>query len=181
MRAIRNATNHELEWISSGLLSDEYELHIRDGELLAKLAMHGSNSADAVCTDGSFRFQCKGLFKTQTFVHSGDARAPMATLTPSGGDSTLTFADGRANRYTWRKSGVANSEHLWLDSAGRPIAQFWPATVASSARVRFQPGAAQVREIALLVLLGSFLASLAKRDVLIPALAIALLNKDTLT
>src|SRR5580765_6103664 len=75
MRAIRNATNHELEWIWPRLLSDEYELHIRDGELLAKLAMHGSNSADAVSADGSFRFQRKGLFKTQTFVHSGDARA----------------------------------------------------------------------------------------------------------
>ena len=71
MRAIRNATNHELEWISPQLLSDEYELRIRDGELLAKLVMHGSNSADAVCVEGSFRFQRKGLFKTQTVVYAG--------------------------------------------------------------------------------------------------------------
>lgn len=181
MRAIRNATSHELEWISPQLLSDGFELHIRGGELLAKLVMHGSNSADAVCADGSFRFQRKGLFKTRAFVYSGDERAPMATLDSSGNDSALTFADGRANRYTWQKAGVANNEHLWLDSAGQPIVGFWPATATSSARVRFQPRAAQAEDIALLVLFGSFLASLAKRDVMIPALAISLLNKDKAT
>jgi hypothetical protein len=177
MRAIRNATNHELEGISPQLLSDEYELRIRDGELLAKLVMHGSNSADAVCVEGSFRFQRKGLFKTQTVVYAGDARTPMATLAPSSNDSTLTFGDDRFSRYIWRKAGVGGASE-WVGSAGRSIVQFWPASVSSSARVRFQPGAEQARDIALLVLLGSFLASLAKKDVLIPALAITILNQD---
>ena len=139
--------------------------------------MHSSNSADAVGVDGSFRFERKGFFKTRTDIFSGASNAPIATLKPEGGESVFTFADGRAERYLWRKMSVGTSEHLWTDSAGKPLIQFWAASVSSSARVRFQPGAAQSREIALLVLLGSFLTKLAYRDVMIPALAITLLNQ----
>jgi hypothetical protein len=60
MRAIRNATNHELEWVQPRLLSDTYELHMLGGELLARMAMRGSNSADAVCSDGSYTFPAEG-------------------------------------------------------------------------------------------------------------------------
>lgn len=102
----------------------------------------------------------------------------MATLAPSGNDSTLTFGDDRFSRYIWRKAGVGGASEWVVGSAGRCIVQFWPASVSSSARVRFQPGAEQARDITLLVLLGSFLASLAKKDVLIPALAITILNQD---
>lgn len=179
MRAIRNATNHELEWVQPRLLSDTHELHMLGGELLAKLVMRGSNSADAVCSDGSFTFQRKGLFKMHTVVYAGSSRAPMATFEPSGNESALTFVDGRAARYLWRKLGVGNNEYVWADSAGKAIVQFWPASAGASARVRFLAGAAQTQELALLVLLGSFLASLAKRDVLIPALAITMLNRNT--
>jgi hypothetical protein len=48
----------------------------------------------------------------------------MATLEPAGNESALTFADGRAIRYLWRKLRVSSNEYVWADGAGRAIVQF---------------------------------------------------------
>lgn len=164
MRTIQEYANQELVWVKPYWFKGVYELRTaedREGaeqsEPLAQFRVTGLRHCEGTVAEGSFYFQQIGVWQPKLVITQGEIPTPLVTLSSLGNGGTLTFADGRTQRYVWRKARGLSNQHMWVDERRHAVVHVHPEAWKSSVKLRVKPRAGQNAGLGLLVLLAGYL------------------------
>lgn len=165
MRKITALVDHELTWTQPSGFKSQYELRFGD-ELVATLRFQKAFGSLAVAEseDGHWTFDRIGFWKTRTIIKKGDSDTEIAAYQTNvwKGGGNLIFPDGR--KYVMVHN-VWKSRFEFRTEAGETLIEINNSgAFRLSATVRMYRKAVQIPEFPLMVLFGSYLVVMARRD-----------------
>jgi hypothetical protein len=165
MRRITDLIGSRLEWLQPSALRMHYELRAGE-ELAASLRFRSSfgSFATAESADGCWTFKRVGFWQTRVTIRSCDSDDNVAVFrnnTWSEG-GTLEFPDGArllANTDFWQ------SRYEFKTETGERLVEFETGgLIHLSAKVEIARGAATMRELPLVIMLGWYLVVMMQMD-----------------
>jgi hypothetical protein len=172
MDELADVADQPLYWIQPKALVRCFELRSED-KVVATLAWETScgSLARARASVGSWTCKRVGFLNPRVTVRESGSEVNLATFWPRWlGDGTLEFAYGRSFR--WQSTNFWGTDWMFADFDGTPLVRFLQGSrerrlsnlLKTEALVDIQPQARDLPELALLVLLGWYLAILRRDD-----------------
>src|SRR5690348_16548792 len=151
MKSIYEYTDQQLQWIHPNTFKGEYELRGGD-EVLARFHLNRA-CASQICAEtanGNWIIKRKGIGQTIT-VLTLDSQTELATIKRGmSGQATLLTLDG--HEYRWRCTSFWRDVWTWLNNEDTPLLH-----LIRGSRVRLEPVAQDLPDLALLATLGWYL------------------------
>ncbi len=165
MQKIANLTSYELKWEQPSALKMEYQLRAGD-DVAATLRFRSSFGTFAVAesADGCWTFKRVGFFQTRVTIRHCNTDVEVAVFKPNtwSGGGTLILASGQTYRAA---TNFWQTKFTFETEAGDPLLSFQSGGfIHQSAIVSFQPNAAMLPDLPLMVLLGWYLIIMMHND-----------------
>ncbi|MBM4160320.1 MAG: hypothetical protein FJ217_04380 [Ignavibacteria bacterium] len=165
MRRITALVDHELTWTQPSGLKSQYELRFGN-ELVATLRFPKTLGSHAVAEaeDGSWRFERVGFWKTKTIIKTGESETEIAAYETNvwKGGGSLIFPNGR--KYVM-VANIWKSRFEFRTDADETLIEINNSSVLRlSATVRMYRKAVRIPEFPMIVLFGSYLVVMSRRD-----------------
>jgi hypothetical protein len=173
MKPVRYAIGNQPQWVQPRITQNQFELRVGD-DLFAVLVfpkMFGS-LANAQAADGQWTFKRVGFFSPRVTVRKEGTDTDLAEFRPrwTGSEGTVQFTGGAS--FTWKQANFWATEYAVLDSSGETLILFRQGIPDAhlsdlfkvQASVEIRPGAQDLQELTLLVLLGWYLMILKQQD-----------------
>jgi hypothetical protein len=161
MQSMRDFVGYELEWMKPNWLKNQYDLRLNGTTILGQMHMHGGSRAEAWVPEHNLALQRQGFWRPTLLVSELETQMPIAVLSRLGNGGALNFSDGQTQQYVWTKPHIFSAEHVWVDSAGRPVLHAQSSSWKTNVKITFEPIASQSAGLGLLVVIAGFLAVIA--------------------
>ena len=164
MKSIYEYKEQELQWFHPNKFKGEYELRGGD-EVFARFHLNGAWSSQIVAetANGNLIIKKKGIGQTITILDL-DSQSELATVKRGmTGQSTLFTHDSR--EYKWRCTSFWRDVWTWLNNEDTPLLH-----LIRGSRVRLEPAAHDLPELALLAMLGWYLHKLQEEEATVAAI-----------